>query len=191
MTPRIFGCTCFVQELSLWLDKLSPRSIKCVLIGYSIIQKGYRCYKPSTMKYFTFFKSSPYFFPQVLVTIIETVPPLLSVPLPTPSSTFSLPVSPVETPNPPASKPVRDFKYVYTHHLKVPASEPVSVNPSLVDSPSLPSTSFSDLDILITLRKLKKSCTDHPILNFVSYDHLNPTFRQFDFISTYLEAGYE
>ncbi|KAG6431871.1 hypothetical protein SASPL_103441 [Salvia splendens] len=28
--PRIFGCTCFVHDLTPGLDKLSPRSIKCV-----------------------------------------------------------------------------------------------------------------------------------------------------------------
>ena len=41
MTPRIFGCTCFVQDLSLELDKLSPRSIKCVFVG---TQKEYLYY---------------------------------------------------------------------------------------------------------------------------------------------------
>jgi len=30
-----FWCTCFIQDLSPGLDKLSPRSVKCVLVGYS------------------------------------------------------------------------------------------------------------------------------------------------------------
>ena len=50
--PRVFGCTYFVQDLSPVLDKLSPRSIKCVFIRYSQTQKGYRCYSPSIRKYF-------------------------------------------------------------------------------------------------------------------------------------------
>ena len=100
----------------------------------------------------TFFEFIPYFSPQVSVTIFETVSSSLSVPLLTFASTVSLLVLPIETSYPPASKPVRDFRYVYTHRPKVPASEPVPVNPSPVDGPP-PSTSFSDLDILITLRK--------------------------------------
>ena len=63
------------------------------------------------------------------------VPPSLSVPFHTPVSTVSLPVPPVETPDPPISKLVRDFRYVYTYHPKVSASEPVPANPSLVDGP--------------------------------------------------------
>jgi len=34
MAPRVFDCTCFVQDLSPDLDKLSPRSIKYVFVGY-------------------------------------------------------------------------------------------------------------------------------------------------------------
>jgi len=101
------------------------------------------------------------------------------VSLPTPASiVFSL-VPPVETPDPPATKLVRDFRYVYTHRPKVLASELVPANPSPIDGHLPPSASLSDLDIPIALRKGKRSCIDHPISNFVSYDHLNPTFRQF------------
>ena len=39
-------CICFVQDLSPGLDKLSPRSIKCVFVGHSRTQKEYRCYSP-------------------------------------------------------------------------------------------------------------------------------------------------
>jgi len=66
VSQRVFACTCFVQDLSPGLNKLSPRSIKCVFVGYSRTQKGYRCYSPSTKKYFvsvdvTFFESVCYF----------------------------------------------------------------------------------------------------------------------------------
>jgi len=37
----------------------------------------------------------------------------------------------------------------------------------------------SDFDVLIALRKGKRSCTDHPISHFVSYDRLTLSFRQF------------
>ena len=51
MTPCVFECTCFVQDLSPGLDKLSPRSIKYVFIGYFRTKKGYMCYTLSTRKY--------------------------------------------------------------------------------------------------------------------------------------------
>ena len=48
------------------LDKLSARSIKCVFLGYSRLQKGYRCYSPETKKYYmtthvTFVEQSTFF----------------------------------------------------------------------------------------------------------------------------------
>ena len=38
---KIFGCVCYVHILGPRSDKLDPRSIKCVFIGYSRTQKGY------------------------------------------------------------------------------------------------------------------------------------------------------
>jgi len=111
------------------------------------------------------------------------VPLSLSVPLFTPASTDSSPVPPENTSEPHAStsarESVKDFRIVYTHRQKVSASESVLVNPSPIDGPPTePSAPPSDLDVLIGLRIGKWSCTDH-ILNFVSYDHLNPQFHQF------------
>jgi len=135
MTPRIFGCIYFIQDLSSALDKLSLRSIKCVFVGYFKTQKEYKCYNLSTMKYLVstdviFFKSSPYFSPQVPIILSKIVPPSLSMSLPIPASTVSLQVSSVETPYPPASKLIQDFRYVYTHRSKVPTSKPAPANPS-------------------------------------------------------------
>ena len=66
ISPRIFGSTCFVHDLTPGKDKLSARSIKCIFVGYSKLQKGYRCYSPSLKKYITsadvtFFEKSPFF----------------------------------------------------------------------------------------------------------------------------------
>lgn len=38
---------------------------------------------------------------------------------------------------------------------------------------------FNDLDQPIALRKEKRSCTQHPINNFVSYDKLSPSYKAF------------
>jgi len=123
----IFLLYLFCSELVSWLDKLSPKSIKCVIVGYSKTQKEYQCYNPSIKNYFvsadiTFFEFVPYFSPPVHVTASETIPPL-SASLPAPASTDSLPVSSVDTSKPPVSTSVRDFRYVYTYYQKVPASD--------------------------------------------------------------------
>lgn len=64
LLTRVIGCTCFVWELTFGLDKLSPRPIKCLSVGYSRIQKGFRCYNLVSRKYFVYvdvFKLDPYF----------------------------------------------------------------------------------------------------------------------------------
>jgi len=77
----------------------------------------------------------------------------LPAPLPAPASDDSSPMPLVDTSKPPASKPVRDFRYVYTHRQKVPASELALVDPSPTDGPPQPSASTFDLDSPIALRK--------------------------------------
>ena len=37
VSPRVFGCTCFVHNVSPGLDKLSAKAIKCVFLGYSCL----------------------------------------------------------------------------------------------------------------------------------------------------------
>ncbi|RVW21067.1 Retrovirus-related Pol polyprotein from transposon TNT 1-94 [Vitis vinifera] len=46
--------------------KLSAKAMKCIFLGYSRFQKGYRCYSPNTHRYFlsidvNFFEDSPFF----------------------------------------------------------------------------------------------------------------------------------
>ncbi|KAL0368233.1 UNVERIFIED_CONTAM: hypothetical protein Scaly_1042200 [Sesamum calycinum] len=89
IAPRVFGCVCFVHIHSPSLDKLSPRSVKCIFLGYSWTQKGYRCYDPQSRRSFTFadvtfFEFTPFYSPQSSVVI-----PPPSVPLPVP--TLSVP----------------------------------------------------------------------------------------------------
>ena len=62
--PKIFGCVCFVHARNS--GKLEPRALKCVFIGYSPTQKGYKCYHPPSRRFFvsmdvTFWESEPYF----------------------------------------------------------------------------------------------------------------------------------
>ena len=48
LKPRIFGCIGYVLSHDRNQDKLSPRAHKCVFVGYSYTQKGYRLYHPTT-----------------------------------------------------------------------------------------------------------------------------------------------
>jgi len=146
--------------LSHGLDKLSPRSIKCVFVGYFRTQKGWWYYNPSIRKYLVFvdvifFESVLYFSTHVPVTISEIVSPSLFVSFPTPASTVTSLMPQAETTDPPASKTVQGFRYVYTHRSKVLASKPIPINPSPVEDPPPPSISPSDLDIPVVLRKGK------------------------------------
>ena len=66
LVPRIFGRVSFVHAHSGDRGKLDPRVLKCVFIGYSSTQKGYKCYHPSSQKFVvsrdvTFFKHQSYF----------------------------------------------------------------------------------------------------------------------------------
>ena len=97
-----------------------PESILCKLISH-------------------FFESVPYFSPQGPVTASESISLSLSVLLPASvvvhdvSSTVSL----KDTTAPPTPRPPRekDFRYVYTHWQKVPASKLVLIASSPVEGP--------------------------------------------------------
>jgi transposase InsO family protein len=64
--PKVFGCTCFVHDYRNSIGKLDPRAIKCIFVGYSPTQKGYRCWSPTEKCFFlsmdvTFREKEPYY----------------------------------------------------------------------------------------------------------------------------------
>lgn len=63
---KVFGCSSFVHIHHSHRTKLDPKSLKCIFLGYSSHQKGYKCYSPITRKIYnsmdvTFFENQPYF----------------------------------------------------------------------------------------------------------------------------------
>ena len=46
----IFGCVAFIHIHSRERSKLDPRALKCIFLGYSPTQKGYKCFHLPTKK---------------------------------------------------------------------------------------------------------------------------------------------
>ena len=69
----------FVHTLTPGQDKLSAKATKCIFLGYSRLQKGYRSYSPDTHHYLlsvdvTFFEDSPFFSSSESLPISEVLP---------------------------------------------------------------------------------------------------------------------
>jgi len=47
---RMFGCIAYVHVPDEKRSKIDPKAEKCILIGYSLEQKGYKCFNASTRK---------------------------------------------------------------------------------------------------------------------------------------------
>ncbi len=47
---RVFNYIAYVHVPDEKRSKLDPKTEKCIFIGYSLKQKGYRCFNPSTRK---------------------------------------------------------------------------------------------------------------------------------------------
>ncbi|RVW88368.1 Retrovirus-related Pol polyprotein from transposon TNT 1-94 [Vitis vinifera] len=167
LPPRVFGCTCFVHILTPGQDKLSAKAMKCLFLGYSRLQKGYRCYSLETHRYFisadvTFFEDSPFF-----STTSESLPVSEVLPIPIVS--------------PPDAMPLDHFRFIIVALVSLllsfseaPAdSLPI---PSASPAPALPSPN----DLPIAVRKGTRSTRNpHPIYNFLSYHRLSSPYSAF------------
>ncbi|RVW71744.1 Retrovirus-related Pol polyprotein from transposon TNT 1-94 [Vitis vinifera] len=167
LPPRVFGCTCFVHILTPGQDKLSARAIKCIFLGYSRLQKGYRCYSSETHRYFlsadvTFFEDSPFF------STSESLPVSEVLPLPIISPPDAVPSCPLQV-----------------YHRRYRVAVPPSLAAVPADSPPIPSASPAlalppSADLPIALRKGNRSTRNpHPIYNFLSYHRLSSPYSAF------------
>ena len=172
LPPHVFGCICFVHILTPGQDKLSAKAMKCVFLGYSRLQRGYRCYSPDTSGYFisvdvTFFEDSS-FFPSA---VRPSAPDVLSIPLVLPSPDF---------PSPPTNVMTRPLQ-VYTCHPHPPTGPRVDSSLMPQSSPA-PVPQPSD-DLPIVIRKGTRSTSNpYPVNNFLSFHHLSLPY--FAFVST-------
>ncbi|GKE82548.1 retrovirus-related pol polyprotein from transposon TNT 1-94, partial [Tanacetum coccineum] len=147
--PKIFGSTCFVQDTQPNITKLDPKSLKCVFLGYSRIQKGYRCYSPQLHLYLvsrdvTFHEDLPYF-------------PLKDAPI------DALNDAPNDAPNGAPNDAPSDAPNDVSNDVPISAPNEAYVEfeapsdaPYGSDSP--PPSPALELDLPITLRKGKRTC---------------------------------
>ncbi|KAK4254159.1 hypothetical protein QN277_020331 [Acacia crassicarpa] len=199
---RVFGCTSYVHLHHS--NKLDPRAIRCIFLGYSHSQKGYKCYDPISKRLIvtcdvTFHEKIPYFSqseiqgenvndfqtretPEVDHTI-EVYTPSLSL---TPNT--STPDTSDNPDNVPKTVPVsggdtNKWGNIYTRRHKE-GNEPQVISTHQESEPEADSketevTESSDLDLPIAVRKKPRSCTRYPIENHVSYKALSSKYKAF------------
>ena len=92
---RVFGCICFVRYVRPQVSKLDPKSLKYIFVGYSRVQKGYRCYCPTLRRCFV----------STDVTFFETTSFSLSSLIPSQGEDDDLSVYTIASPAPPAPTP--------------------------------------------------------------------------------------
>ncbi|RVW23182.1 Retrovirus-related Pol polyprotein from transposon RE2 [Vitis vinifera] len=167
LPPRVFGCTCFVHILTPGQDKLSAKAMKCLFLGYSRLQKGYRCYSLETHRYFisadvTFFEDSPFF-----STTSESLPVSEVLPIPIVSPPDAMPPTTSGLSSSPSCRCSSPFSEAPADSLPIPSASP---------APALPSPN----DLPIAVRKGTRSTRNpHPIYNFLSYHRLSSPYSAF------------
>ena len=146
--PKVFGCTCFVRDVRPQVSKLYLKSLKCIFVRYSCVQKGYRCYCPTLQRYFVsndvvLFETTPFSLPST-VTSQEEEEDLLIYTLASPI------VSSEPTLVPALVKPHITQVYSWRQHPPVLSPPPVSSTSYPVFSDDLPLLSVKvNVNVLI------------------------------------------
>ncbi|RVW82963.1 Retrovirus-related Pol polyprotein from transposon RE2 [Vitis vinifera] len=131
---RFLG-TLFLQHVIGLIDKLSTKATKCIFLGYSRLQKGFRCYSSETHRYFlsvdvTFFKDSPFFSTSESLPVFEVLPlPIISQPNAVPSRPLQVYHRYHRVVIPPS------LAEVPADSLPIPSASPASVLPPFADLP--------------------------------------------------------
>jgi hypothetical protein len=205
VSPKVFGCVCFVHIHGPTRSKLDPRSLKCVFVGYSPTQKGYKCYHPPSRKYsvsmdVTFFEQQSYFSstptPLQGESQIEKDEDFLSLlpvptPMPEPEQQHVTNESPTKPTDQPCAPPVEELR-VYSRRQKAKTIPDATCQTSDSGSGTIPSSItqstfdmnyvipvVNDTSLPVAQRKGVRSCTHHPVSDFFSYQHLSSPYRSF------------
>ena len=141
LSPRVFGCVCFVHILTPGQDKLLAKATKCVFLGYSHLQRGYRCYSPDINRYFIFANVTFFENPSYSSAARPPISNVLSIPFVLPSPYF---------PSPPTDVVTRPLQ-VYTHCPRPPTG-PLANSSSMPPSSPAPVSQPPD-DLPIAIRK--------------------------------------
>ena len=169
LPPRVFGCTCSIHILTPGQNKLFAKAVKCIFLGYSRLQKGYRCYFPQTHRCFlsadvTFFEDSLFFSSSESLLVTEVLPlPIISPPIFDDVS----------------SRPLQVYHRRHCAVVPLPSAEaPADLLPIPSASPD-PALPLAD-NLPIALRKCNCSTSNpHPIYNFLSYHRLSSPYSAF------------
>ncbi|KAA0033038.1 Cysteine-rich RLK (RECEPTOR-like protein kinase) 8 [Cucumis melo var. makuwa] len=195
----VFGCTAYVHNFGPNQTKFTPRAQACVFVGYPLHQRGYKCFHPPSRKYFVTMdvlsvKTDPTFPLAIFRGRMRNLRKEVGSPT-------SQPPAPVQNFEPPRDQGMENPTKPCTNNtMSENDKSDVAVLENMKeknrdDETEVRIETSSDeaeqghtrkldeydpsLDIPIALRKGTKSCTKHPICNYVSYDNLSPQFRAF------------
>ena len=189
-------------------NKLSDRAIKCVFLGYSSSQKGYKCFDPVTKRKYVsmdvkFFEDVPYFSNKgksflfdepephnVVLPTLECIPDNIylergstSVLDNATNDESTLELQQFDRPLQVYSRRTSRNPVLITSQDQVDSNNGNSLSLPSSNSPVVTdSVSSPSLQLLIALRKGKRSNTSrvyHPIENFISYHCFSPSHRAF------------
>ncbi|KAM7499356.1 hypothetical protein LguiA_023770 [Lonicera macranthoides] len=206
LPPRVFGCVTFVHLPKEQRNKLEPRALKCVFVGYASSQKGYRCYHPPTQKVYvtmdvTFHEENMYFHQTELqgehykeiqlfkniteeeINSIEVVSTLNSE-FPPAAETTEIPLSPDE-----------EISETCPNEVVPSPSPPPSNTNNQSSTSNIPGIEASQVSSSIPIKQLPNrtnrgvpkpkydpdftSKAKYPMSNYVSYDQLTASNKSF------------
>ncbi|RDX78012.1 hypothetical protein CR513_41773, partial [Mucuna pruriens] len=156
LPSRVFGCAAFVHSHNQHCEKLDPRAIKCIFIGYPSNKKGFKCYHPLNRQIFI----------SMDVTFHETQSFFVSPPL---QGEGHLEVKPI----------IESLPFCTQDVIKCSSSSSRShITHSNPKASPIPIKDVTD-DMPISLRKGKRSCVKYLISQFVCTDHLSVQYQSF------------
>uniref|UniRef100_A0A2N9FD26 Integrase catalytic domain-containing protein n=1 Tax=Fagus sylvatica TaxID=28930 RepID=A0A2N9FD26_FAGSY len=188
--PRVFGCTCFVQNRSPHRTKLDNKSVKCIFLGYSAMSKAYRCYDPVSRHLYhsldvTFFEDVPFYSTHSTLQVSDLSPSIeITSPLARPVPIFDSMVP--ESSSPPVQRSSPPLQ-VYTRRPRTQSPLPDSsldpgsgMSPTpLVSTPPPPTSRYPSRVRQAPSRFGWLSSTNHPISQYISYFGLSDSYRAF------------